>query len=88
MTEIIGLLGSFLITLSFFPQAIQTIKTKNTDGISLAMYAIFVTGVAIWTFYGFLIGNVIIVVSNSIVLVLAGTILAIKIKNLKPLPKL
>ena len=41
----IGIIAAFLTTLSFIPQAWQVIKTKDTSGISLGMYAMFVAGV-------------------------------------------
>lgn len=38
----IGFIAAVLTTLSFVPQAWQIIKTKDTSGISLGMYAMFV----------------------------------------------
>lgn len=81
MIELIGSIGATLTTISFLPQAIKTIKTKNTEGISLAMYAIFTTGVSFWLVYGILLENPIIIISNIITLALSGSILLIKIKN-------
>ena len=49
----IGTIAAILTTLSFLPQAYQVIKTKDTSGISLGMYTMFVLGV----FYGlFMVG--------------------------------
>jgi uncharacterized protein with PQ loop repeat len=41
-----------LTTFSFLPQALQVIKTKDTRGINLTMYVMFVVGVFCWTIYG------------------------------------
>lgn len=41
----IGTIAAILTTLSFLPQAYQVIKTKDTSGISLGMYTMFVLGV-------------------------------------------
>ncbi|MGZ8144685.1 MAG: SemiSWEET family sugar transporter, partial [Methylosarcina sp.] len=41
MPEIIGYIAAILTTASFLPQAILTIKTKDTDSLSLSMYATF-----------------------------------------------
>ena len=81
LAEIIGLLAACMTTASFLPQAIQTIKTKNTDGISLAMYIIFSSGVACWTIFGFLINSYTVATANFFTLILALIILFIKIKN-------
>ena len=55
MTELIGLLAAILTTASFLPQAILVVRTRNTEGISLAMYILFTIGVAGWFAYGLLI---------------------------------
>jgi len=81
MIEIIGAIAAFLTTTSFLPQAIRTIKTRDTSGISLAMYLMFVVGVAFWLVYGLLLENMVILVSNFITFVLAGLVLVVKIKN-------
>ena len=44
----IGMIAACLTTLFFVPQAIQVIKTKDTSGISLIMYSMFVIGVFLW----------------------------------------
>lgn len=41
----IGFLAAILTTISFLPQAITTIKYKNTDGLSTLMYSILSIGV-------------------------------------------
>jgi MtN3 and saliva related transmembrane protein len=80
MTEFIGFFAAIITTLSFLPQAILVIRTRNTDGISLVMYALFTTGVAAWLAYGLLTGSVPVILANSITLVLASVILAFKVR--------
>jgi MtN3 and saliva related transmembrane protein len=46
--EMISYLAATLTTASFFPQAILTIKTKDTEGLSLGMYSMFTLGVLCW----------------------------------------
>ena len=76
----IGIIAAFLTTLSFIPQALQVIKTKDTSGISLGMYAMFVAGVFLWMIHGINIRDVAIIAANGITFVLASIILAYKIK--------
>jgi MtN3 and saliva related transmembrane protein len=78
--EIIGYIAAFCTTASFLPQAIVTIKTKNTKGLSLGMYSLFSLGVFMWLLYGLFIGDKAIIVSNFITTGLAITILSYKIK--------
>ena len=79
--EWVGLLAAFLTTASFLPQAIMVLRTRNTDGISLVMYAMFTFGVAVWLVYGLFLGSVSIIVANLITVVLAASILGVKAKN-------
>lgn len=79
--DIVGWMAASLTTISFLPQAIKTIRTKNTHGISLLMYAIFTVGVICWAIFGTLIKTYVIVAANIITFLLASTILVIKIKN-------
>ncbi len=81
MTEIIGYLAAFLTTISFLPQVIKTIKTKDTSGISLLMYSLFVMGIFMWLIYGILLENIVITSANLLTLVFSGVILIMKIKS-------
>ncbi|WP_158970315.1 SemiSWEET transporter [Paraglaciecola sp. L3A3] len=79
--EILGFTSAFLTTFSFLPQAIQVIKTKETESLSLAMYSIFTLGVACWLVYGLVKQDSAMIVANMITLVLSSCILFIKIFN-------
>jgi MtN3 and saliva related transmembrane protein len=79
-TELLGYIAAALTTGSFLPQAVMTIRTRNTSGISLGMYVVFTTGVAVWLAYGIVINSGPIIASNTITLGLAGTVLAFKLK--------
>ncbi|PTQ82406.1 MtN3 and saliva related transmembrane protein [Trichococcus patagoniensis] len=76
----IGFIAAILTTLSFVPQAWQIIKTKDTSGISLGMYAMFVVGVFLWMIHGINIQDYAVITANGITFVLASIILAYKIK--------
>ncbi|MDB5136087.1 MAG: hypothetical protein JWP37_2690 [Mucilaginibacter sp.] len=77
---IIGLLAAFGTTVSFLPQAIKTIQTKDTSGISLSMYALFTTGTLLWLIYGLLSNSLPVTIANAITFVFASIILIYKIK--------
>ncbi len=77
--EVIGYLAGILTTTSFFPQAVMTIKTRDTSSLSLTMYSLFTLGVFCWLIYGIQLGDYAIIISNAITLALATTILAFKI---------
>ncbi len=81
MEEIIGIIAATLTTLCFVPQVIQVLKTRDTKGISLAMYITFVLGVSMWCVYGILIGKWPVIIANIATFILASIILYIKIKE-------
>jgi MtN3 and saliva related transmembrane protein len=76
-----GLVAAFCTTASFLPQAIKTIKTKDTSSISLAMYVLFTFGTLMWLIYGVLSDNFPVMLANGITLVLASIILFYKIRH-------
>lgn len=78
--EWIGYVAATLTTLSFVPQAIKTIKTRDTRGISLGMYAAFTVGVGFWLGYGIVLQSWPMIVSNILTFGLASTILAMKLR--------
>ena len=78
--EWLGYFAAILTTGSFVPQAVMTIRTRNTGGISLAMYVIFTIGVAAWLAYGIAIVSWPMILANTVTLGLAATILALKVR--------
>ncbi len=79
-TFIIGNIAAILTSVSFLPQAIKILKTKDTKSISLPMYIMFVVGVLLWLIYGFLRNDVPLILANIVTLSLAGLILWFKVK--------
>lgn len=83
MIKNIGLIAACLTTISFLPQVLQVLKTKNTKSISLNMYIIFVIGVLMWLTYGILIKDLPIILANLFTGVLSSTILYYKIVEVR-----
>ena len=48
MADVVGSAAAVLTTLSFLPQVLHTLKTRDVSGISLVMYSAFTAGVALW----------------------------------------
>ena len=78
-SELVGYLAAGLTTVSFFPQAIKTLRSGDTKAISLGMYALFTSGVALWSLYGLLVKDGPVLVANLITLVPAAVVLQRKI---------
>lgn len=77
--SIIGIAAGSLTTLAFFPQAYKIISTKDTRSISLFMYVILITGISLWVVYGAMKSDIPVILANSVTLIPAIVILAMKI---------
>ncbi|OIR02218.1 PQ loop repeat protein [mine drainage metagenome] len=75
-----GGIAATLTTGSFIPQVWRVWQTRHTKDISLLMYTFFTAGVALWLAYGVLLGAWPIIIANSITLLLAGTVLILKLR--------
>lgn len=80
--QIFGYIAGFLTTASFVPQLLLTLRTRNTESLSLGMYSAFTLGVALWCVYGFVQEDYALIAANALTLAMAATILAIKVINL------
>lgn len=79
--EWLGYAAALLTTSSFVPQAVRTVRTRDTRGISLWMYVLFTVGVACWLGYGLVLGAWPVVVANAVTLALSLVILALKLRH-------
>jgi len=79
-TDLIGMVAGTLSTVAFVPQVWRIWKTRSARDLSLPMYLIFTAGVALWLAYGLMLGAAPIIVCNGLTLLLAGTVLAMKLR--------
>lgn len=77
----IGLTAACLTTAAFVPQVIQILRTRNVEGISLGMYAIFTVGVALWLVYAIIIGDLPMLLANLVTLILSGGVLTLTLRS-------
>lgn len=80
--EILGYVAAVFTTCSFIPQAIKVIKTKDTDGVSLIMYILFVIGACLWLIYGIFAKQYSIALANGVTLIFGVIILYYKVKSI------
>jgi len=79
-SETIGYLAATLTTASFVPQAWHTFRTRDVQGISLAMYSVFLVGSSLWLAYGLLLQAWPVVLANAVTAALALVILVMKLR--------
>jgi len=80
LINIIGLVAALCTSISFLPQAIKTIRTRDTSAISLSMYCVFTGGTLLWLIYGVMIVSYPVIIANTITIILASIILIYKVK--------
>lgn len=76
--QVFGYIAGFLTTMSFLPQAIKTLRSRNTESISIMMYGMFCAGVLMWLIYGLVIDDHTIILANTVTLLFASPILIMK----------
>lgn len=75
--SLIGMAAAACTTISFVPQVIHILKSKDTAGISITMYSIFTFGVLLWVIYGFAIGDMPVLAANLATLILTLCVLTL-----------
>lgn len=78
---IISTIAATLTTVSFLPQAVKVLITRQTEALSFWMYLLFTIGVSFWLIYGLLILSYPLIIANIITFILSIIILIIKIIN-------
>lgn len=79
--EIIGVIAAIFTTAAYIPQTIKVFREKNTTSLSLGMYLMITTGIAMWLIYGIMIDSFSIILANAVTLVLSLSILFMKIRH-------
>ncbi len=77
--DFFGYVAATLTTISFFPQALKTLRSRETDSISLRMYLLFTTGVGFWFIYGWMVGDGPVLIANFITFIPAVVVLILKL---------
>ncbi|MBR5716295.1 MAG: hypothetical protein IKX59_06875 [Bacteroidales bacterium] len=79
--DICGFVGSIGLVLGYLPQAIQTIRTRNTDGISLPGFIMMAVGSFGFLTQGLISANYYMALTNLITFICSVIIFAIKMYN-------
>lgn len=77
----IGYIAGALTTIAFAPQLLKALTTKSTKDVSLMMLLCSTSGMVLWLFHGIQVKDPAIVVANGVSIVLASSLLGLKIKN-------
>ena len=80
MASWLALIAGILTTASFIPQVSRAWRTRSTGDLSLGMLVTFNAGVLCWFLYGWLTGQLVIVVANGVTLGLGLSLLILKLR--------
>ena len=72
---IFGYIAAFCTAISFLPQAVKTIKTKDTNGLSLLTYLFLFFGSLSWFVYGIVLADIPLMSTNFLTTIFTGIIL-------------
>lgn len=78
---LVGYAAALFTTSAFLPQVIRAWRTRSTRDLSLQSFATYAAGLALWLVYGLLIRDVPLIAANGVTLLLALTILGLKLRH-------
>lgn len=78
---IIGWLASICMVLGYLPQAIYTMRTRDTEGIALPTFLLMGLGSLFFVIMGFMVDNLPLAITNLITGGSSAIITAIKLHN-------
>ncbi len=81
MVTIIGYLASICMICGYLPQAITTIKTRDTDGIALPTFLALGAGSIFFVIQGIMLNNIPLVLTNVVTTICSAIIFFIKLRN-------
>lgn len=81
LSDIIGYLASICMICGYLPQAIATIRTRDTDGIALPTFLAMGAGSVFFVVQGIIISNMPLVIANVITAVCSAIIFGMKLRN-------
>lgn len=79
--EIVGYTAAICMVLGYLPQAIYTIRTRDTDGIALPTFLLMGAGGFFFIIQGIMTSNLPLVITNVITTICASIVFGIKIHN-------
>ncbi|MGB3802125.1 MAG: SemiSWEET transporter [Lewinella sp.] len=78
---ILGLVAASLTTGAYVPQVWHSWRSKSTRDLSLPMLVLFCSGVFLWLLYGLWVADVPVMFANGLTLILALSLLTLKLTN-------
>ena len=78
IANVVGTGAALCSMTSFVPQIIKIVRERDAASVSLRMYAVTVTGFALWIAYGVMTDAWPVMAANTVCLILSAIILGLK----------
>lgn len=78
--DILGYAAGAVTAFTFLPQVVKTWREKSAKDISLYMFLIAFINEIMWLVWGLLINNMVVIITNAVMLVMSGIMIALKLK--------
>jgi len=79
--NIVGYAAAICMIFGYLPQAITTIRTRDTDGIAVPTFLMLGLGSVLFIIQGIMLDNIPLVITNTITTVCSVIVFGIKIHN-------
>lgn len=77
----IGFGAAIGTTAAWFPQVAQTWRTRSARDFSWGYLALFIMGVFLWTLYGVMRRDTVVIIANGVTLLLVISVGVVKIRE-------
>lgn len=74
----LGIIGTILTSISYFPQVIKIIRTREVEALSYAHESINCIDALVWIIYGYFINSIEVVASYSIIAICSFIVIILK----------
>lgn len=81
LVTIIGYAAAICMVFGYLPQAIYTIRTRDTEGIALPTFLLMFLGSVFFVVHGFMLGNAPLYITNLITATCSAIVFGIKMYN-------
>lgn len=80
LDDLLSAVAGTCTTLAFLPQVLHTLRTRDVKSLSLGMYVVFTSGIALWIAFGIVIRSWPVIITNVVTFVLAALVLGMKLR--------
>ncbi len=79
--NIVGYTAAICMVCGYLPQAIHTIRTRDTDGIAMPTFLLLAFGSIFFVVQGFMLDNWPLIITNTLTTISSVIVFAIKVHN-------